>query len=905
MKKYLILLLFLPVFINAQVVDYALTGQYTIKTFSTTTEVTKLTRPQKTSSKWGTIVVDTVFYVNAESGLDTLTNFTRPAKKKAAILFERGGSWNGTITVPSDSIVYCSWGTGSAPVISGFTTVTGWTDEGGGIYSKVLSVESNPEIVTINGVQYAMGRTPNADRYNPQYSDYYHIDSYSSTTSITDSECNSATTDWDGAEIVIRSSNYWDWIRTTITTHSGTTLTFTNSDALANGFGYFIQDDLRTLDQFGEWYYGGGKFYMYFGAANPTSYIVKVSAKDKLIDVNTRDYITVRNINLQGANSAAITTNASASNAYNLTINSCSLDYNYTSIYGHQAPNLTVTNCNILRSSNRGIYNHWNSDGMYIANNTIDSTGLVIGAFSGQLSAGSCVALMATYSKLLLSSNKSIIENNDILNSGQSGIYFSGDSMIVRGNYVDNYAITASDAGGIYHGNQAIHSNMVINDNIVVDGIISNDTKGLPTGATNASQYNIYMDYYSHLFEVKRNVVANTHGGGIMVHGAQNIVLEDNIIYNANDGVKFQEIDGSPSPLRDIVMKHNTIVTDNDNQDYIIWARSEADDFDEFGVIDSNYYSSNITNQTPFATLVNVWVETNRTLASWRSATNQDAKSPLTFNTGSNTIFDYNAGTTAKTVNITGSYIKADSTEVTGSYTLQPQTGIVLIKDTVTSINIDSMYAYYPLNGNLADTLGIGPTGTNNGAQVVAGKFQYAYDFNNTSDNIYFPINTDEFNTTGRYSVSMWIKVDVLPSTAGRNYHLFYDILSGPSYKVWVYITSANTIQVTTRNTVPSTFSSTSVAGAISSTGTWYHVIVNIPIVGEAAQVYINGERSLGTTNTALSGTARTSNYRFYLGDYLASPVNTTDGQIDAVKIRNKWYTAEEAEWEYNSGDGR
>jgi hypothetical protein len=80
-------------------------------------------------------------------------------------LFKRGDTWYGTITVKASGtsaspITYGAWGTGANPVISGFTTVTGWTNEGGGIYSKPLSVESNPDIVTINGGTICNGKNP-------------------------------------------------------------------------------------------------------------------------------------------------------------------------------------------------------------------------------------------------------------------------------------------------------------------------------------------------------------------------------------------------------------------------------------------------------------------------------------------------------------------------------------------------------------------------------------------------------------------------------------------------------------------------------------------------------------------------------------------------------------------------
>jgi hypothetical protein len=109
------------------------------------------------------LVSATVYYVSttgndANSGTSTSTpwrtltkvnNFT--PKPGDQILFKRGDSWYGTITVNASGtsaspITYGAWGEGSNPVISGFTTVTGWTNEGNGIYSKALTSNQTPKL---------------------------------------------------------------------------------------------------------------------------------------------------------------------------------------------------------------------------------------------------------------------------------------------------------------------------------------------------------------------------------------------------------------------------------------------------------------------------------------------------------------------------------------------------------------------------------------------------------------------------------------------------------------------------------------------------------------------------------------------------------------------------------------
>ena len=84
------------------------------------------------------------------------------------ILFRSGDKFYGTIKITKSGangfpITIGSYGTGGKPVISGFKNPSVWTNTGGGIYSTPVTCESPPEMVTINGIQYARGRWPNSE----------------------------------------------------------------------------------------------------------------------------------------------------------------------------------------------------------------------------------------------------------------------------------------------------------------------------------------------------------------------------------------------------------------------------------------------------------------------------------------------------------------------------------------------------------------------------------------------------------------------------------------------------------------------------------------------------------------------------------------------------------------------
>ena len=93
------------------------------------------------------------------------------------VLFEKGDTFSDAAIVVDQSgtygnpIIFSSYGTGPKPIISGFTTLSGWSNEGGGIYSKAINPGSSPNMVTIDGVNTAMGRYPDntwfvVDSYN-------------------------------------------------------------------------------------------------------------------------------------------------------------------------------------------------------------------------------------------------------------------------------------------------------------------------------------------------------------------------------------------------------------------------------------------------------------------------------------------------------------------------------------------------------------------------------------------------------------------------------------------------------------------------------------------------------------------------------------------------------------------
>jgi len=244
------------------------------------------------------------------------------------VLFAKGQTFKGSITLSNSGtsgnpITFGAYGTGANPIITGFTTVTAWTNLGSNIWesTNAISTLSKCNMVTINGVNTAMGRWPNSDE---TWGGYVPFQSHSGSTSITSSSL-SGTPSWTGAEVVVRTSA-WTIDRRVITSQSSGTISWTTNTSFewnADGYGFFIQNDVRTLDKQNEWYYNPTtKKIRIYSASQPVN--VNVASVDYLL-IADYNYITIDGINFTGANTNAIY--RSAEPRMWLTVQNCSISF--------------------------------------------------------------------------------------------------------------------------------------------------------------------------------------------------------------------------------------------------------------------------------------------------------------------------------------------------------------------------------------------------------------------------------------------------------------------------------------------------------------------------------------------------------------------------------------------------
>ena len=186
---------------------------------------------------------------NANTGLSDAQAWETIAKVNSvsfdagdSVLFKRGSTWTEELVIPTSGttgagvITFGAYDTGADPIITGFTTISGWTDEGGGIYSKVITYSTTPNMVTIDGVNQKKGTWPSTG--------YYNIDSHSGSSTITASELSGQ--DWDGATVATKLN--MSLLKTgTITDHTGSTITI-------SGIGEEFVTDWRVFYSRSYWY---------------------------------------------------------------------------------------------------------------------------------------------------------------------------------------------------------------------------------------------------------------------------------------------------------------------------------------------------------------------------------------------------------------------------------------------------------------------------------------------------------------------------------------------------------------------------------------------------------------------------------------------------------------------------
>jgi len=216
---------------------------------------------------------------------------------------------------------------------------------------------------------------------------------------------------------------------------------------------------------------------------------------------------------------------------------------------------------------------------------------------------------------------------------------------------------------------------------------------------------------------------------------------------------------------------------------------------------------------------------------------------------------------------------------------------------------LDSLLAYYDfdeVSGTVAnDALGVN-NGTTNATLGSAGKLGNSFIFDG-SQNMSIPYSASLLPADDEMTFACWFKVDILPSVAGKYYHIArFKHSVDPFYMASVYISpTTNYIAFEVINSAGTTFSYETANGAVAATGTWYYIACVNEGTGVDAKIY------LGTTPANIADvtsyhpdvfTGDLFNFNSYIciGNHSTDQSVGVDGNIDEVAYYNEALTLDQ-----------
>ena len=221
---------------------------------------------------------------------------------------------------------------------------------------------------------------------------------------------------------------------------------------------------------------------------------------------------------------------------------------------------------------------------------------------------------------------------------------------------------------------------------------------------------------------------------------------------------------------------------------------------------------------------------------------------------------------------------------------------------------LDDLNAYWKFDENsgvvLADAMGVQNATIYHDGLTADSKIGRAVQVNDSTEYIIVAYNTNVSPKGATFSISMWVKLDTLPSVAGRNYFLFQQ--NNPSAPYGPHNAkinlSDNKIEFNTTNTSGTEYTAYS-SGALS-VATWYHIVLVNRGNGSTLQVYVNGADVSSAAET-FTGTVYEGISSLNIGNAFSSSSWWFSGVFDEIGIWSVALSAGNVTTLYNSGNGR
>lgn len=590
--------------------------------------------------------------------IDKLNQFFKYLKAGDSILFKRGDVFPGTI-IPSKSgsyfapIYFGAYGTGKKPEVTGLVVLKSWKESKKGVFESYC--EATGTDLIIDDRQQQIGRYPN--------NGYLTIQSHNGYNVINDAQL-AQSSNWSGAELVIRKTR-WILDRSNILSHNGGSITFEgNKNSPKKGYGYFIQNDLNTLDRPGEWYYDRVKktMYVYFGKKSPQGSLVTTSAIDFVVDIRKCNYFSFEDLSFNGAGKNSF----NIIQAKGVTIKNCDIkNSGAEAVLASYSPFLVIDSCAIDHSLSGGLNLDAGCTNALIKNNRILNTGL----FAGMGKSGT-----GTYEAITSFGDNTAIEKNRIDSVGYNGIYFGGNSSSAKNNYITYFCLTKDDGAGIYLGDWSKTFHKKVEGNIILHGI--GNGKGTDR-QTSLQAEGIYIDDNTESVLIEENTVSLCANNGIKLHNAKDINVYSNTVFNNGIQLRLEQDHylASSKYIRNNRITKNTFFSVSSRQTAAKFTTNQ-NDIKSFGHIDSNIYCS----PKLAGSGKKIKTITKGSIVTSPVAGHSDLSD-------SKIRFEFNPSAEAKIFTLDSSYVDVQNKRYTKTITLGPYSSVILIASNPNSAN--------------------------------------------------------------------------------------------------------------------------------------------------------------------------------------------------------------------------
>lgn len=646
------------------------------------------------------------YYFSASKGLDTnnatqaqnqstpwksiskLNQMQHLLKPGDVVSFKKGDVFLGTIKLnisgnPENPIVFSAYGQGNQkPIIEGLITLDKWALKTENIWeSSAEGLRTQPTALTINNKLQALGRYPNIEAPNRGYLtiDSHPADSKKEFTYTDQSQ----STDWTGAEIVLR-ADQWIMNKIPLSKQNGKTLTLaTDAKKLKDKFGFFIQNHPATLDKNGEWsYLASENKILLYSTENPNKQAIKVAGIDYCFQIENQSDIRIDGLKLMGSIKCEI----KLDHCRNIKISHCefvasgtnSICFGYFGSLNNENISIENNSFTDIQSTCLKIF----GKDIIVKNNRFKNIAIVPGmAESGQ--EGGVINTLA---------DKISIERNVMDSIGYLGISFLWSSnVLVKENVISNFCTVIDDGAGIYcwmNDKDAEPVNRKIVNNIILNGI------GAPQGTPEkyAPAEGIYLDDRSPNVEVSNNTIVNCTNSGIYLHNSPKNVITNNTILDCDKAIWIKNDKAKYNTNHCVVQQNILLSKSSTGKESLLSIRTiDHSEMSQLGTINKNVLGVNkdgsVTNyisSTP--------EKTNKRfdLKQWSEFSGYDIDSKAFIINGTegdkavkNYRFEYNTGDNVKSFIADADYISATTQQKIrkgDTVSINPFCSVVLFK---------------------------------------------------------------------------------------------------------------------------------------------------------------------------------------------------------------------------------